>query len=151
MAKTQVTAGSPPETADRAAPANAFYVAINRGDLDAAIDLMAPEAVHRTAISDYRAPGVRVLFSTLREVLPDLEIQVVDQRSNGNRIISTVVFTGTHEGSYLGKPATGRPVAWRSTDIIEIDPYGRIGERDWDVFGDPSLWKQLGFIPAIMC
>jgi hypothetical protein len=61
-----------------------------------------------------------------------------------------------HTGSYLGKEPTGRPVAWQSVDIAEITPGvrendWRIADRSWDVFSDPSLWQEIGFIPAIMC
>jgi hypothetical protein len=29
--------------------------------------------------------------------------------------------------------------------------YWKILRRFWDLWGDPSLWRDIGFVPAIMC
>lgn len=139
-----------------ARPVVEFIEAINRGDLDAAIAQLAPEHVHHGRVSNYHAEGVRVLFTLLRSVLPDLRLDIREQRVEGNRVVTRIVGTGVHTGSYLGKEPTGRPVAWQSVDIAEIKPGvrendWRIADRSWDVFSDPSLWQEIGFIPAIMC
>jgi predicted ester cyclase len=142
-----------------------FVAAINRNDLDAAVALLTPDHLHHGRVSNYRPEGVKVLFTLLRSVLPDLRLDIRDMRVQGNRVISRIVSTGVHTGSYLGKEPTGRPVAWQSIDIAEItstgtpeiNPIGirendwRISKRWWDLFNDPSLWREIGFFPAIMC
>jgi predicted ester cyclase len=146
------------EAADPASPVIAFVDAVNRGDIDAAVEQLAPDALHYGRISNYRPEGVRVLFGMLRTVFPDLRLDIQEQKVEGNRVVSRIVGTGTHTGSFLGKPATGKPVAWQSIDIAEVGEldgadtsYYKILKRFWDLWGDPSLWREIGFIPAIMC
>ena len=136
----------------------AFAAAINRGDVDGAVAQLAPDARHVGRLSNYRPEGVKLLFEMLLGVFPDLQLDVRVVKVDGNRVVSRVVATGTHTGSFLGKPATGEPMVWRSHDIAEIDPevddelgHGRILGRVWDVWGDPELWRKIGFIPAAMC
>jgi len=141
---------------DVARPVVEFVAAINRGDLDGAIAQLAPDHVHHGRVSNYRPEGVRVLFTLLSSVLPDLKLDIRELTVDGNTVVTRIVGTGVHTGSYLGKEPTGRPVAWQSVDIAEIKPGmrendWRIAERSWDVFSDPSLWQEIGFIPAIMC
>lgn len=145
-----------PVTADDVRGAvEGFVRAVNDRDLDGAIALLAPDAVHRGRISHYRPEGVRVLLNLLVGVLPDLRLDVVDQRVEGDRAVTRVVGTGTHTGSYLGKRPSGRPIAWESVDIARVGrrPDGSVAilERYWDIYSDVRVWQEIGFIPAIMC
>jgi predicted ester cyclase len=147
-------------------PVNAFVDAVNRRDLDAAIDQLAADALHYGRVSNYRPDGVRLLFNVLLTVFPDLRLDVLEQRVDGQRVTSRIIATGTHTGSFLGKPATGKPVAWQSIDVAEIGKVDvaemdkfhgadtsnwKILKRFWDLWSDPSLWRDIGFIPAVMC
>jgi steroid delta-isomerase-like uncharacterized protein len=134
-----------------ARPVNAFFEAVNAGDIDAGVAALAPGSLHHGKVSNYRPEGVGVLFTMLREVFPDLRLDVREQRVDGRRVVSRVVATGTHTGTFLGRPASGRPVAWQSIDIAEVDAEGRIARRFWDVWSDATLWKEIGFTPALMC
>ncbi|MEX2627017.1 MAG: ester cyclase [Ilumatobacteraceae bacterium] len=135
-----------------ARPVLAFAEAINRGDLDAAVQQLAPEALHHGRVSNYRPDGVRVLFGMLREVFPDLFFEARDVRVRGSRVVTRFAATGTHTGSFLGKAPTMEAVAWESIDIAEVDAgTGLILERHWDLWSDPDLWKRIGFVPAVMC
>lgn len=161
LTKLQTTGAMPSQVADEQDVARAvheFAAAINRGDVDAAVAQLAPDALHHGRVSNYRPEGVRVLFTMLLEVFPDLRLDIHNVKVDGNRVVSRIAATGTHAGSFLGKPATGEPMAWQSVDIAEVETefkagasHGRIVKRFWDVWGDPELWKKIGFIPAVMC
>jgi predicted ester cyclase len=145
---------TPQETrtdADVAQPVNAFFEAINDGDTAAAVELLDPGCLHHGRVSNYRPEGVRVLFDMLRDVFPDLQLAVREQRVEGRHVVSRIVATATHTGSFLGKPPTGRPLAWQSVDIAEVGDSGTIENRFWDIWGDPTLWREIGFTPALMC
>lgn len=137
--------------ADLTTPVREFVAAINRKDVDGATAQLAPSALHHGRVSNYRPDGVNVLFTMLLDVFPDLQLDIATVKVEGNRVMSRIAATGTHTGSFLGKPATGEPMAWTSVDIAEISTDGRILKRFWDIWGDPELWKKIGFIPAIMC
>jgi predicted ester cyclase len=144
-----------PDSKDLARPVVAFVEAVNRGDLDDAVDQLAPDALHHGKVSNYRPDGVRVLFGMLRTVFPDLRLHIAESRTEGQRVVSRIVATATHTGSFLGKPPTGRPIVWESIDIAEVEPSpageGRIARRFWDLWGDPTIWREIGFTPALMC
>jgi predicted ester cyclase len=136
---------------DVTGPVNAFFDAINEGDVDAAVAVIEPGSLHHGRVSNYRPDGVRVLFNMLREVFPDLKLDVREQRVEGPRVVSRIVATATHTGSFLGKPPTGRPLVWESTDIAEVGEDDTVVNRWWDIWGDPALWREIGFTPALMC
>ena len=127
------------DVTDVTKPVVEFVAAINRGDLDGAIAQLTPDHLHHGKVSNYRPEGVRVLFTLLREVMPDLRLDIREMTVDGNRVISRLVATGVHTGSYLGKEPTGRPVAWQSVDIAEIKPGLR--ENDWRI--DERFWFLL--------
>jgi predicted ester cyclase len=143
---------------DLAQPVLDFVAAINDGDLDAAIDQLDPGALHHGRVSSYRPDGVRVLFSMLRQVFPDLRLDIREMKVDGNRVVSRIAATATHTGSFLGKPPTGKPVAWESVDIAEVESepqpdadHTRIVSRIWNIWSDSTLWEEIGFKPALMC
>jgi predicted ester cyclase len=39
-------------------------------------------------------------------------------------VITEILFTGTHDGAYLGIPATGRPVVIRGAALVRVDAQG---------------------------
>jgi predicted ester cyclase len=135
-----------------ARPVLAFAEAINRGDVDAAVQQLTPDALHHGRVSNYRPDGVRVLFGMLREVFPDLFFEAREVRVQGSRVVTRFAATGTHTGSFLGKEPTMEAVAWESIDIAEVDAEaGLIRARHWDLWSDPDLWERIGFVPAVMC
>jgi len=176
IVKTRCAADEPEpmldaETTACVRPIVEFVRGVNAGDIDHAVAQLAPQALHHGAVSNYTPDGVRVLFTMLREVFPDLYLDIREQHVVGTRVVSRIVATGTHTGSYLGKPATGQPVAWESVDIAEVEErgatahgtpevesggtldsdYRRVLKRFWDLWSDPELFKRIGFRPGIMC
>jgi predicted ester cyclase len=77
---------------------------------------------------------------------PDLRWDVQDTLVEGDRVASFSYWTGTHQGDFLGIPATGRSVkveAW----IFDRFPDGQLAESRiiMDVIG---LLTQIGAIPG---
>jgi predicted ester cyclase len=132
-----------------ARPVVEFVRAINAGDLDTAIARLAPDAVHRTRVSDYTPDGVRQLFGMLRRVFPDLTLVIDAQDVRGTRVTSRITATGTHRGSCLGRPATGERVAWTTVDTADVEAHasGRwVSARTWNLWNDPALYGPIGFV-----
>lgn len=126
-----------------------FVRAINDGDLRAAFDRVAPYAIHRTRASRCDHDSSRQLFATLLRVFPDLDLQIRDQTVDGDMVVSRVLATGTHLGSFLGRRPSGLVVAWQSVDTAEVDPdHAWVVRRHWDLWTSPELFGVLGFIPA---
>jgi predicted ester cyclase len=57
-------------------------------------------------------------------------------------VAARVTVRGTHDGEFMGRPATGRSFAVTSVGIFRISD-GRIAEH-WGVFDQLAMLGQLG-------
>lgn len=86
--------------------------------------------------------GLKDILRAMRAGFPDLVFAIQEQISEGDKVASRFEWTGTHRGSFLGIPATGKPVrVWGV--VIDRLVEGRIKETRilMDTMG---LMKQLG-------
>lgn len=128
-----------------------FYEqAINQGD-DAAIDqIVAPDFVDHTPPAPGLPPGpagVKAAIADLRAAFPDLHIEVEELISEFAFVYARCTMTGTHQGAYLGIPATGTRVRVTGVDIIRFEQ-SKMAER-WGQQERLNLLRQLGAIPAL--
>ena len=114
-----------------------------RGDLAMAEEIFSAEV---------RTNGVRVGVAgpvgRIRERLtgfPDLTTSIQDMFVCGNKLAVSLLWRGTHTGSYGGVPATGKPVEVRDNAIWHFRD-GKVAEilTLQDQFG---MLKQIGYLP----
>src|SRR5215207_10454783 len=77
----------------------------NKGNLDAADELLAPDFVdHDPSMpEDVRGPeGFKEYVSAYRSAFPDLHVQIEDQIAEGDKVTTRWTGTGTHEGELAG-------------------------------------------------
>ena len=129
-----------------------FHDAVNSGDAELiakAIDeVVEPDVLIRTPLP-VQATGAQALkevFARLHRAFPDLHVTVEDVVAEGDKVVSRNSVTGTHQGDYMGLPATGRPVAYNEIFIFRFVD-GRIAET-WGVVDVLAQMKQLGMLPA---
>jgi steroid delta-isomerase-like uncharacterized protein/4-oxalocrotonate tautomerase family enzyme len=127
-----------------------FHKAINEKDTKTLFELVHPNFVnHLGAMGDQTGP--QALIDGLHayyEGLPDLTVTeefVVAQRS---RVATRVTTSGTHKGTYMGAPASGKTVSWTGLVIYSLDAEGKIIER-WQDVDAVGMMQQLGLIPAM--
>src|SRR4051812_27920827 len=122
---------------------------INARDLDGAMSELVAENFVELNPFPGQGPGRAGLADVLRMMFagfPDLRWTVQDTLVEGDRVMAVSTWTGTHDGEFMGIPATGRTVtieAWtidRFRDGIFVE--SRI---IMDVAG---LLAQLGVLPA---
>lgn len=93
----------------------------NRGRLDVAADLMAPEHVHHLSGEDLGGPEeVKALVTYVRTVFPDLEFVLDDEIAAGDKVVVRWTASGTHVGEFDGVPPTGRMLTWTGIDIVRL-------------------------------
>ncbi|HEX5288028.1 MAG TPA: ester cyclase [Streptosporangiaceae bacterium] len=92
------------------------------------------------------ASALKQVMTVLDRAFPDLRVQIDDLIEAGDKVVTRNSVTGTHLGSYLGRPPTGRPVAYSEIFIFRFAG-GRIAEI-WGVVDVLAQLKQLGAIPA---
>ena len=118
----------------------------NRGNLAAIDELFAPDFVeHQMGIAPGR-DGVKGSIQTLRSAFADLHLQVEDAIADGDRVWLRLHATGTHEGTFMNMPATGRRIDITVIDIARIVD-GRLVEH-WGVADRLSAFQQIGLAPG---
>jgi len=96
---------------------------------------------HRSPIA---AKATMILY--LR-AFPDLRLEAEDIVSQGNCVALSWILTGTHRGTLMNIPATGRAVKVRGVSLITIAD-GKIKRtcRVWDLAG---LLRAFGLLPEL--
>ena len=105
------------------------------GDLDAAEDLFAPEL----------AESARQEAADFRRGFPDVRSTIEDLIAEGDLVAARWSARATHQGEYVGVPATGREVEFTGVSVYRIEG-GRIAES-WTEEDELGLMRQIGAVP----
>jgi predicted ester cyclase len=68
-------------------------------------------------------PGMehlRRLWPSVREAIPDFRAEVQQQLTQGDRVASHWIFSGTHQGKLFGVPPTGKSVRFQNISIATV-------------------------------
>jgi steroid delta-isomerase-like uncharacterized protein len=133
---------------DHAATMRRLYDLINAGDIDGFGELLAEDFVEHeeTPGLDPTKEGVKQFFHMYKAAFPDLRMEAQDVLMSGDKVVARARATGTHQGEFLGMPATGKHVDVQLIDIIRFDEDG-LAREHWGVFDALALLQQLGAIP----
>jgi steroid delta-isomerase-like uncharacterized protein len=123
--------------------------AFNDRNLDLVEELVAPGYVNHNALpgTPPGADGQRELMTRLWEAFPDGRFEIKHLARDGDTVICVGVMSGTHEGTLMGVPATGRQVEWRQCHLFRVDGEGRALEHD-AIRDDVGLMRQMGVGPG---
>jgi predicted ester cyclase len=66
-----------------------------------------PDVVDELAAGEF-AEAAKRWVQPFRSAFPDFEMEIVDLISEGDRVVAHFRCSGTHQGEWLGVPATGR-------------------------------------------
>jgi predicted ester cyclase len=120
--------------ADAAVARKALEQVCARGDLGLARECYAPDFVdHVNAMDLHGHEGIRKSTDLYRTVFDDLQIRVVDQVVEGDRVVSRWMMTGSNRG---------RPAELSGITISRMQD-GHIVE-DWTALDSLELLRQLG-------
>ena len=116
-----------------------------KGDAEAVIGLCSPgfvdhDPADRKPNREGHAEGIRQLYGAFPDFHAVIEDRVVDVAAG--RVTVRWSATGTHRGTFLGAPPTGRLIAFKGIEIIRIEG-GLIAER-WGEWDGISLLEQMG-------
>ena len=96
--------------------------AFNAGDADTCVTRLGPDFVMNLAgLPPMRGAEVwRQGFEIIRRGFPDLRAHIDDIVAAGDEVAVRLTFRGTHQGEYLGMPATGRSIEYVSHEFYRI-------------------------------
>lgn len=124
-----------------------FDEAFNQGNLAIVDELLSPDHLAHNAFGGgpNGSAGLKWLIVTFRAAFPDLHCNVEDEIQEGEKFAAHWTMRGTHKGSYMGNPPTGRPVEMQGI-IFGRTANDRIVE-DWTLVDQMSILQQLGIVP----
>ena len=120
----------------------------NKGNLAVVDELVAPNFVDHNAPPGLPpgAEGQKAFIKMYREAFPDAHVTIHELLADGDKVISRWTGSGTHHGTLLGIPATGKKV---SIEGITIDRFsGNKIVESWNIFDQLGMMQQLGVIPS---
>jgi steroid delta-isomerase-like uncharacterized protein len=124
------------------------YERINAGDLDGFSALLSEGFVEHEGGPGLppTREGTLAFFTMLRAGFPDMRMTPDDLLASDTKTVARVTFTGTHQGDFMGVPATGKAVDVQIIDIMRFDDAGLVCEH-WGVADMMSLMQQIGVMP----
>ena len=108
--------------------AEQFAATLSAHDIAAFAALFADDYVNHQSSAAAPPPGPGVspkqgttaFFAGRLKGLPDLSVTIEAMVASGDKVAASFVYSGTHQGVYLGVPPTGRKLRFTSCDIFAV-------------------------------
>lgn len=112
-----------------------FEEMLNQGRLEVAHELFAADygsgaAEHPELVGPQRAAHAA---QALRRAFPDIHFTVEHLLAEGDEVAVYVSFSGTHQGSFMGLPATGKRATVHGAEQARLKD-GRIVAAVWHLY-----------------
>lgn len=121
---------------------------INQGRLERADDLVIEDFVELDPLPGQAQgrEGLKEVIRQIRSAFPDIRWTVDEMVAEGDKVFSRFTWSGTHEGAFLGVPATGRRITVKGM-VIDRLVSGKMADSRilMDTLG---MMQQLGAAPA---
>jgi steroid delta-isomerase-like uncharacterized protein len=126
-----------------------FEEVMNQGNFSLIDELVAPDMVeHEELPPEIPAgrEGIKVFFTMFRGAFPDLNATIDEVIAEGDKVVARSTWSGTHQGEFMGIPATGKRVSFGVIDIMRFAD-GVVVEH-WGQMDSLGMMQQLGVVPA---
>ena len=118
-----------------------------KGNLAIIDELLAPDFVLHASppgIAPTRE-GYKQWIEMVLKAFPDIEMKEEDCIAEGDKVVIRVINSYTHQGEYMGIPATGKRVTISAIIIMRMQD-GKITDM-WHEMDTLGLMRQIGAIP----
>jgi steroid delta-isomerase-like uncharacterized protein len=135
-------------TQENKAIARRFIQIWGKGNLDIIDELAAPSISVQYPVMPQVIQGskrFRRVMEGFRSAFPDSDLQIEEEIAEDNKVVICWIFSGTHQGSLLGIPATGKKVRWTGITIYRIADGKVLEERGEEDF--LGFFRQIGLVP----
>ena len=91
--------------------------------------------------------GAIAMLTMMRELTPDMHIEVEDVIASGDKVAVRSTMTGTDTNGFMpGMPPTGKPFSMGAIDVFTFDDAGKNVEH-YGVYDVMGAMGQLGLLP----
>ena len=128
---------------------SAYEDGINKGDIEYHADSFAEGYVNHFSGRDLDVEAFKKIFYMFKAGFPDLNTTIEDIFSDptGEKVAIRHTYRGTHTGTYMGVPPTGKAVQVSANDLYHLKD-GQIVE-EWSEFDLLGVLQQIGAIPPM--
>jgi steroid delta-isomerase-like uncharacterized protein len=120
---------------------------VNGRNYDVIDELVTADFVEREEIPG-TAPGkagVRQAFEMMHAAFPDLKATIEEVVAEGDWVTTHSVFSGTHQGEWMGVAASGKSISVNVVDFVRFSG-GKVVEH-WGMMDALTMMQQIGAIP----
>lgn len=100
---------------------------------------------HNPRLPHQGLAGVKQFVTTVLAAFSDYHGELQEILAEGDKVVTRTQWTGTQDGPYDGRPATGNKLIFSTADYFRIEN-GKIAER-WDVVDTLARAVALGLVP----
>ncbi len=120
---------------------------INQGRFEVADEIVALDFVELDPLPGQRQgrEGLKEVIAMMRAGFPDIHWVTEETIAEGEKVVSRFTWTGTHKGTFLGIPATGKSVSVKGVVIDRV-----VGGKMTDsriLMDTLGMLQQLGVVP----
>jgi steroid delta-isomerase-like uncharacterized protein len=120
-----------------------FEEGLNRGNLDIIAEHIGDDYVnHNLPAPAPGREGFRQVVQMFLSAFPDMQVTLHDIFGDGDKVGARGSWRGTHEGEFMGIPATGKHVEVQYIDIWRVED-GKFVDN-WVQMDLLGLMQQLG-------
>lgn len=118
----------------------------NAHDFSRMDEVCDQDVVYRTAsgIELHGLDAYRGVMTQLHEAFPDFEYSLEDIVGEGDRVHCTFRYTGTHQGEFMGIPASGGEADYLVASVCRFDDGQLVDELDF--YDGLTFMRQLGVL-----
>ena len=122
---------------------------LNEGDIPFADKVLSESYVEGSPMPGGTTDkaGAIAMFTMMREMTPDMHIDIEDVIASGNKVAMRSTMTGTDTTGMPGMPATGKPFSMGAIDVFTFDDDGMNTEH-YGVYDILGMMMQLGHMPT---
>jgi len=121
---------------------------LNQGRLERADDIVIEDFVEFDPLpgQSQGKEGLKEVIRLLRSAFPDIHWTVDEMLAEDDKVFTRFTWSGTHQGAFLGVPATGRRITVKGM-VIDRLVAGRMADSRilMDTLG---MMQQLGALPV---
>jgi predicted ester cyclase len=100
---------------------------------------------HNPRLPHQGLAGVKQFVTTVLAAFSDYHGELQEILAEGDKVVTRTQWTGTQDGPYDGRPATGNKLIFSTADYFRVEN-GKIAER-WDVVDTLARAVALGLVP----
>lgn len=127
-----------------------LMAAMNDRDMATIDSLLSPDAIEHQVMpgiaTDNARESMHHFMEAFTAAFPDMHMEIDQLIAAGDKVVVRSTTTGTHQGEFMGMPATGKTFKIDGIDIVRVND--GLCQEHWGVVDAMAMMQQLGAAPS---